>query len=48
MFSELLAQQKSEDAAERLLVVLEQRGTLKNGNGRLTRDYRRSLCGELS
>lgn len=48
MFREVLAKQKSEDAADELLRVLEQRGAVKNENGKLTWDYRRSLCAELS
>jgi hypothetical protein len=48
MFRELLEKQKSEDAADELLRVLEQRGAVRNENGKLTWDYRRSLCGELS
>jgi hypothetical protein len=48
MFRELLEKQKSEDAADELLRVLEQRGAVRNENGKLTWDYRRSLRGELS
>lgn len=48
LFREVLAKQKSEDAADELLRVLEQRGAVQNENGKLTWDYRRSLCGELS